>query len=66
MENHSYVASNFGISLLYEKETILIAYDYAYEHWRMIIVHNSSSREVENFPLIPNIDPFIPLKRFVR
>lgn len=62
MENHSYVASNFGISLLYETETILIAYDYGYEHWRMVIVP-VDGKGVLNFPLIPNIDPFIPLKK---
>ncbi len=63
MEHHSYIANEFGITLLYERETILIVYDYAFLNWRLVIVPVNRMERVESFPLDPNIDPFIPFKR---
>lgn len=60
MENHSYVASNFGISLLYKEETFLIAYDYAYEEWRIIHVCylGQGVSQVFKYNNVSNINPW--------
>lgn len=58
MEGHSYVANEFGISLLYGDKTILIAYDYGFLQWRMIIVHFNPSKPTVTINNISNRNPF--------